>query len=431
MTAPGKTHERKFLNDTIWNYGAFSLMAGSGVLINFYVAGVIGVEALGVFNQIMAIFVVVGQFATLGIHDSAQKHMAEHAEDAETGRAVSAAAVQATVVFAGVVALLMYLAAGLIGDITESAAVGAGVAIIAPGIALFALNKTMLGVLNGQRRMPEYAIMQSIRVLTILTVCLYVGWRGLSAEMLAWSFTLAETVLVVPLLVMTRPGIVRVDTRARDWVRRHVVFGVKALPNGFLAESFIRIDIIMLGIFLSDTMVGVYSFAALFVEGLFQVPVVVRTVANPVLVRLVHTNAWEELARFAKRVFLAAAGLFVLVAAGVLIVLPYLVPFFPDNLVVDAHALLFPLIAGLFVYAGFIPMDHLLLQAGMPGRQSAFMGLNVVSNIVFNAILIPVFGVWGAAYATAGAFVFSALALNIAAARWLNLKRGVLWMRAG
>ena len=42
-------------------------------------------------------------------------------------------------------------------------------------------------------------------------------------------------------------------------------------------------DILMLAIFVSDRDVGIYSFAALFIEGLFQVPVVFRTLANPEL----------------------------------------------------------------------------------------------------------------------------------------------------
>jgi len=55
------------------------------------------------------------------------------------------------------------------------------------------------------------------------------------------------------------------------------------------------------------------------------------------------------------------------------------------------------------------------------------MSVNVICNIVLNAILIPEYGIWGAAYATATAFILSAVTLNIAAGRWLGMKRGVLF----
>ena len=42
-----------------------------------------------------------------------------------------------------------------------------------------------------------------------------------------------------------------------------------------------RIDIFMLGIFLSDQLVGIYSVAALFVEGFLQIIVVLQNNFNP------------------------------------------------------------------------------------------------------------------------------------------------------
>ena len=417
----------KFLTDTAWNYGAFALMAGTGVLINFFIAAFMGVEALGVFNQVFAIFLVTGQLAVLGLHDSAQKHAAEFADAPEVLSASATASVQAAFLVGSAVAVFLYLLSPAIAAVTNSEAVGAGAAIIAPGVAMFALNKTLLGVLNGMRRMREFAIGQSLRIVTILVVCFVVGLNDAPPEFLALSFTVAEAFVLVLLLIVVRPTLRRFDPEARTWVRNHLRFGVRALPNGFLNESFIRIDVIMLGIFVSDSVVGVYSFAAMFVEGLFQVPVVVRVVANPVLVPLVRDGDWRGLARFAKRIAAAGIVIFALAAAVALLILPYLAPFFPEGLVDQAYGLLFPLLGGLLIYAAFVPLDHILLQAGMPGRQSLLMSVNVICNIVLNAILIPEYGIWGAAYATATAFILSAVTLNIAAGRWLGMKRGVLF----
>lgn len=427
MAGDASGHERKFLTDTVWNYGAFALMAGTGVLVNFFIAGYIGVEALGVFNQVFAIFVVGGQLAVLGLHDSAQRHAAQFADDPDVQATSSIASVQAAIVVGAIAAFVLFIASGAIGAVADSDAVGTGVAIVAPGVGLFAINKTLMGVLNGMRRMREFAIAQSVRVLIILAVCLGVGFAGADPALLAASFTVAEAVLVVLLSFMARPALRRIDPETMAWVRKHLRFGVRAMPNGFLNESFIRIDVIMLGIFVSDQVVGIYSFAAMFVEGLFQVPVVVRIVANPVLVGLLRGGDGAALARFARKAGAGGLGMYIIAAAGVMTILPYLAPLFPPGLVAEAHGLLYPLLAGLLIYAGFVPLDHLLLQAGMPGRQSVLMAANVISNIVLNAALIPIYGIWGAAFATAGAFVFSAVALNFAAARWMGLSRGVLF----
>jgi O-antigen/teichoic acid export membrane protein len=417
---------RKILTDTAWNYGAFALMAGTGVIINFFVAAVMGVEALGVFNQIYAVFVVAGQLAAMGIHDSAQKHAAEHADDPRNTAAVATASVYAAGMIGGLVAIGLYLASGVIGELADSEPVGLGIALVAPGIGLFALNKTLMGLLNGMRRMRAFAAVQSLRVLVILGVTLVIGLTGRPAYELALAFTIAEAVVAPSAWLIARPDWRRVDAEARRWFGRHLNFGVRALPNGFLAESFIRVDIIMLGLFMSDSAVGVYSFAAMFVEGLFQVPVVVRTIANPVLVRLIRGGDGRALASFARKAAAGGCAIFTAGAVGVFVVLPFLDPLFPAGLVSEAIGLLYVLLAGLFVYSVFIPLDHILLQAGKPGRQSMLMSANVAINVALNAALIPLFGLIGAAMATAASFIISAVLLNMAAARWMGLRRGVL-----
>ncbi len=423
----GRDGTRKFVSDTGWNYGAFALMAGTGVILNFFIVVVMGVEALGVFNQTYAIFVVVGQVATLGIHDSTQKHVAEHGDgEASLRSAIATGAVQAAAFFGFVTALILYLAADGIGAAFESDAVGTSVAFIAPGVGLFAFNKTLIGILNGQRRMREYALAQSLRVLVILLFCISVGVVGGEAAYLGLGFTVAEAVLLPLLLFFVRPRWRQMDAETFAWVARHAKFGFKALTNGILAEAYIRIDVIMLGLFLDDVQVGIYSFAALFVEGLYQVPAVVRTVSNPVLVGLIKAKDMIATVKFTRRVFVASIAIYALAAGTCLLIFPMLAPYFPDGLIVGAYPLLFPLLGGLLLYAGFVPLDYVLLQAGMPGRQSMLMAFNISINIVLNAILIPMFGLWGAAVATGVSFALVTVTLNVASARWLGFRRGLL-----
>ena len=73
--------DKKFFGDTAWNYLAFSVMALTGILLNFLIAWKSGIESLGVFNQIYAAYVILGQLAVFGINDSVQKTTAEHTND--------------------------------------------------------------------------------------------------------------------------------------------------------------------------------------------------------------------------------------------------------------------------------------------------------------------------------------------------------------
>ena len=420
--------DRKLLGDTAWNYSAFALMAGTGIILNFFIAIQFGVETLGVFNQIYAVYIVAAQLAAFGMHDSAQKHTAEHHGQEDERQLIARSANLTALLIGAGVALVIYLAAPLIGRVVNSASVGLGIAWAAPGLLFFALNKVQMGILNGERRMQAFAVMQGMRVLTILSVILVAEAQEWPSHLLGASFTIAELVIFGPLLILVRPWQCRRNAAgARYWWRQHLNFGAKALPNGFLAESYLRVDVLMLAIFVSDEAVGVYSFAAMFIEGLYQVPTVIRTVVNPVLVRLIDAGDRRALARFGRRVMIMSLGVFVIAAGLAYLIFPSLGPFFPDDLVSRAYPVLSIIIFGLVIYAAFVPLDFMLMQAGQPGWQSALMSLNISVNAALNITLIPIYGIHGAAVATATAFAVSAVTLNSAVWWRLGMRGGLIF----
>ncbi len=429
MTSSSGPLDNKLAGDAAWNYGAFALMAGTGVILNFFIAAHFGTAALGVFNQIYAVYIVAAQMAVFGIHDSAQKYIAQHSSDTGVRQTVARAAVIAATGFGIVVAALVGLCADLIGSIVDSQPVGLGVAMAAPGLAFFAINKVLMGILNGERRMRAFAMMQGVRVLSILGFAFLTAYQDWPAYVLGAGFTVAEVLIFVPLLIFVRPWRMDAEVQAgtREWLRRHLDFGAKALPNGFLAESYVRVDVLMLAVFVDDAAVGIYSFAAMFIEGLYQVPVVIRTVVNPVLVKLIGDGDKPALGRFGRRIMVISIAIFIAGAGAVHLVFPHLAPYFPQGLVAGAEPILFILTIGLGLYAAFVPLDFILMQAGMPGRQSILMTLNIAINVGLNGILIPIYGIEGAAMATATAFVLSALTLNAAVWRWLPLPGGLVF----
>ena len=59
-----------------------------------------------------------------------------------------------------------------------------------------------------------------------------------------------------------------------------------------------RIDVIMLGFFLDDKSVGIYSFAAFFAEGFLQLIIVIQNNLNPKIALLSGKNSLKELNLF-------------------------------------------------------------------------------------------------------------------------------------
>ena len=144
----------------------------------------------------------------------------------------------------GVAGLLPALPQLVTASLFDSEHVTRGMSWLAPGFFAFAINKSLLGALNGHRRIREYALAQSARGISILTIGVTVGAVGLPLEWLALCFTVTEYLLLPFLLTACRAdlraGFPRTRAEAR-WVRRHLSFGIRGMPNGLLAEAFVHL----------------------------------------------------------------------------------------------------------------------------------------------------------------------------------------------
>ncbi|MDQ3169149.1 MAG: polysaccharide biosynthesis C-terminal domain-containing protein [Acidobacteriota bacterium] len=417
----------RMARDTAWNFAALAATAGVGGLITILIAVRMGPAALGVFAQLYAAHVIGAQAAVFGIHDSTQRHTAGEAGEAgDSGIVVSALLL--VLLTATVLAVVLVLAAPLIGAAMASADVVWGLYLVAPGVVCFALNKVLFGAINGRGQLRLYAWMQLLRAALVLAAAVAIVMSAAPVYAVGAILTVAELLLLPCLLLAVRPG-TQVSASVRAWGGRHLAFGSRGLVNGVLLETHLRVDVIALGYFVSDRSVGIYAFAMLFAEAVYQVPVVIRTVAYPTIVQLAARMDRAGLAHTARRLSLVGGGTCAAAAAAVAIGYPLVAPMFDPQYLAGVTALQLLLI-GMTAYAFVIPFDQLLLQSGFPGRQSLLMALYVGINVVLNILLIPAYGLAGAAASTAISLVSAGLLLLAASWVWLGYRGTVLLYKA-
>lgn len=419
--------DQKYWQDTVWNYVSFGIQAAAGCAINAIILLWLGTGSLGVFNQIYAIFVTCGQISVLGLHDSALKHASEFSDRSDEFQLLSIAALAVSVLAGFVGAVLLALSSGVIGHVFQSPDVGRGVLLVAPGLFLFTINKVLMAILNGQRRMVAFALGQSIRAVAVFMACYFIVVQKREPYEFGACFTIAEVILFLPLFLILRPVKLRLPkfSDMRFWMVRHIRFGSLALVHGFLSEAYIRIDIIMLGIFLSDRLVGVYSFASMFLEGVYQVPIVIRNITNPILVKLLIAQDRQAFVNYTRRTAFLSLVATLITSTGVLLIYPYLSFIAPQEVIGSSYIILLTLLAGLLVFSICIPFDYIFLQAGRPGIQSIYMTINILVNVLLNFLFIPHWGLYGAGIATALAFIISGILLNVFTVAVLGLPGGL------
>ena len=418
--------DRRFSRDLLWNYAALGFLAVGGILTNLLIAGHYGAAALGVFNQVYAVYVLISQLAAGGIQYSALRHVAEHSADGVRRSQAGWSAVVTVLLLAAPWAILICVLGERIGALVDSTPVGQAMSLAGPGLVFFALNKVLLGILNGLRCMREFAAGQALRYLVMISWVLVAMALDLPAYWLGATFTVSEVILsliLVPLVARRLPAVRQALDPA--WWKRHAVFGFRGFMSGVLLETNARVDVFMLGLFLSDWAVGIYSFAAMLAEGLYNLLGVVRNNVNPLLVQLLRDGRIDELramVRTVQRWVYPAAGGLALLVLGLYRPVVHLLLGGGDFL--ESWSVLAILVAGILFCSGYVPFDFILLQAGQPGYHTLLTGMNFGSNVLFNALLVPRFGIHGAAAGTALALGLSVFYLCWTVRRRLSFRLG-------
>jgi O-antigen/teichoic acid export membrane protein len=411
MAGPRELVGARFQRDVLWNVASLVVLGASGIALNVLIGRCYDEATLGVFNQVLAAYIFFSQLAVGGVNLSALKSIAEKPDDRERTTGIVVGSLVLALALAGLATAAYLLAREPIARWLESPGVAVGIAASAPGLFFFALNKVLMSVVNGLRRMRAFAVYTGLRYLLILAGLLV--WVGndparAKGDGLAFVFTFAEGILFLVLLVEVGAQI-RLPVRGdwKDWVPAHLLYGAKSIASGVLLELNAKVDVWMIGLFMADRDVGIYALAGMVAEGAFQLLVVLQNNCNPILAKQIAEGRWDELRATVRKgrrwTYLGMAG----VTAVAIALYPSVVRVLTDKPGFAASWAPFALLMlGILCASGYVPFGQILLMGGRPGWHSVFMGATVACNVVGNWILIPRFGLVGAAAATA----FSVLA---------------------
>ncbi len=420
-----QTIATKLSRDIAWNLGSFVILGLTGIAINLLIGRYYSPDVLGVFNQVFAFYILLSQFSVLGIQFSVLKYISELATvDREECRRAAYAAMVVAASFSLLVFIVSLNLVDMLPFILESQAVSQGLFLALPGIALFALNKVLINIINGLRHMRMFAIIQSLRYIIIFLVTIIYVIYGFQGYDLPFAFTIAEFILfflMILYLYRTLPPLF--DIQILRWIKEHIVFGCKGFFSGAVSELNTRVDVLMLGVFMQDYHVGLYSMASMLSEGIAQLSVVVRNNINPLITQYLSQHRLDELQAIIRRTVKWFYVAMLIVIAPAILVFPYVIQVLTASASFQESWPVFTILCGgLLFSAGYIPLEMVLIQAGYPILQTLLRAMVLVSNILLNLALIPLWGIKGAALATAVSYLLAAGYLKWLGRRKLRIK---------
>ncbi|PIT93086.1 MAG: hypothetical protein COU06_01630 [Candidatus Harrisonbacteria bacterium CG10_big_fil_rev_8_21_14_0_10_38_8] len=237
--------------------------------------------------------------------------------------------------------------------------------------------------------------------------------------LLIWAYAIGTGVGLVLSLFYVREYLSRIFFSFDRSLVKKIIF--TALPVGMLmvlGALMLNTDMIMLGWWTSAEEIGYYSAALKIIMVLYVIPNLISSSIFPSLSRYDKDNIQKFREVFERGITLSLAIALPFCLGGVVVAKPLLISLFGGQYEPAVTTFVILLLSLPIVFTTTL-FSNGLFALNLQNRFIIFVLIGLVSNIVFNWLLIPVMGIMGVAYAT----ILSQLISN--SLLWIFMKRSV------
>ncbi len=393
----------KAMVDVQWAFLSIITASIAHFVLRIILGRELGPEGLGVYTLAFTIYLLGMQFAAFGIGASLTKYVAEFIDDYPT--------------------ISIYVSSGMTSSIITGTLMGAALFFFAPYIAisffnvpeleglirlialcypLISIQKAVLGTLNGFRRMHLYAllnIVQNISVVAASIILVISFGMGILGAVMGLVIPTILIGILSPIFIRESLAF-NVSLWNKTALRATTSFGFYVVLSNSIAYLNTQMDSILIGYFLNPTEVGIYAVAALLAQTLTLIPSAVQRVSAPVTTTIYAKGDTGSLRRLIFSIMKKSFFLSICIAISIAILGQFLIICLFGKEFLEAYLPLLILLLG-YTFAGtFAAVGSTLASIGKVRilfRLTAFCG---VFNILLNIVLIPYFGLIGAAIGT-------------------------------
>lgn len=394
--------------------GAGIILAGTvismffGILSRAIIARYFSVGEYGVFNLALTVLNIVLVMATLGFQNSLPREIAFYKEkDPSRINTLISTALMIVFISSAIWVVILILEAGNMAQVFDDERLAYTLKMIAFALPFQALIVTVLSISRGFERVRETVYFQNIVYPIVFLVFIVLGvFLNFPFTYVFFAYALAQAFTLLALvfdLWQTRLfGLgISLDLKLG---RGLIWLSLPLMLNGILWFVMNWTDTLMLGYYRTSEAVGLYNAASPLARLLPIFLTSTEFLYLPIASRLYAQNKIDEMKRtyqvLTKWVFLLTLPIF-----GVMFLFPEAtIGFFFGEKYVSA-ALSLEILALGFMFHAFLGSNGIsLLVAGEVNFIMVSNLFSAVLNVILNAFLIPIYGMNGAAVATATSY---------------------------
>ena len=399
---------QKFQLEVLINLSSNILIGATGVLINTIIGKFYGLSFLGVFNQSLSIYLLLGTFATFGVRNAVLKYSAEESQD--TLNKILSSALKIIIPSSFILTIGIFFLTKQFQSIFFNKSVTEAFIFFLIGIPFFAFSKTVIAQLNALRKIKELSFIQNLRVVIILIFIIVIITCDIQKSAIFFSFAFSEICCSFVLGFYLIKNLKFVYQPSKYWVNKNLIFGLKSFLLEFFGQTNTYLDIFIISFFLSNHDVGQYSLVISIMNGLLMLTNSVQLNFNPFISNMWKQNKKDELQelifKITKKMWRISSLIFITIALMFPI---YILLFFSTEDYVIIISTFYITLFGFFFPSIYYFAGAIFTLSNFVGFSIVLSVVQILLNSLLAIIFIPKFGIIGAAISTSLFHIFSVL----------------------
>ena len=423
---------REILSHLSKDSSLINLLSGSSVVLLFKVLGalsgyafaflagkLLGPTSFGTYELAFTALMILGTLGRLGLDGVLVKMLSEWKSTQDFGKIKS---LYQQVMLHGLIwslllGLTLYVMAPIIAPFFGGESLVVSFKSAALGLPFFLFLTLNIEAIRGFKKMIAFAVFQNGTVLLLASLFLYLGiemhnsWLALPMNSFVASLAIVSvgSGLTYRRIQRNVIGKTQVDRIAMKGIYK---IAIPMLVSGALFYVISWTDVLMVGFFIDERAVGIYRIAFKVATLVTFTQFAINSFLAPAISELHTSGGKDSFRRLIRQVGIINFWMAVPVATVIFVFPHFLLGLFGPEYP-EAISTLRILGMGQLINALCGPVLYILNMTGKEKDSQNIMLYVTIVNVVLNAILIPIYGIYGAAWATS----VSMILWNVAAVR--------------
>jgi len=402
---------KKQLIDIQWSFLSLCAPAFTYFILRIIYGKLLGATGLGLYTLVFTIYMFGTQFAEFGIGAALTKYVAEYEEDIKRTKNLITVGLKSSAISGLLTGSALFLLSDLIScNLFRNPEMVHLLKIISFSFPFIAIQKAVLGTLNGFLKMKYFAILNVIQnFLTFILSIFLIIYFKMGVIGAVFGFVIPTIFVGLLSLLFIKDHLLVFVNNPIEILGDLLKFGFYVILTNSTILIFFQIDSLLIGYFSGETKVGYYAVASLIIQGIMILPNAIQRINIPIIANSYSKHEYNYIEKLIKGVVLKMFLITIILSTLLIIFGKFLISLLFTSEFLPAYSPLIILLIGYSVYAPLVSVGGTFSSIGKVKTEFQINAFCALINTILNIILIPRFDIIGAALATSISTIIIAL----------------------